>query len=42
MDAREKIKKLKKVYDKGDLGESWVENKNGGLKIAAILARWTY
>lgn len=39
MDASEKIKKLKKVYGKGDLGESWVEIKNGGLKIVAILAR---
>jgi len=37
---------VKKIFGSGDLTrksvEKWVETKNYGLKILAILARWTY
>jgi hypothetical protein len=46
VDAREKLKKVKKYFGRENLtGKSvkkWVETRNRGLKIAEIIAHWAY
>ena len=43
---QQKMKKSKKIFWQGKFdrksAKKWVESKNDGLKIVAILARWNY